>query len=371
MLYADIGSDPKEIVDRLERLERLVSELTLTVAKLKNPEAPPLFPSSTIELPIEIIGHVLEFLPQHRVYPFLSLSKGINYIARQRLLKRVYVMLPGTKPLLDDVNEELWRWLFLTQAQFHKLLRLDYWWSGEKVMIDSPTWEFKFKGKLMVHLLPILLGTVRKVLDYTASEFNNFLRACRPIPRFFPLLNLSSHQSLLTLVGTITYVPLPVKLKVTSLTIFHEVNDVAEVVDLASVKQLSVVKAFNNDKDNILNVADQLTSLRDLHLYQENMDFDLSKFPKSIRRFVCNHIHWVTMIEELFAPLLEYLEVTPEAYEENWPRVLKQRPSKFESPPQLDKSKFPKLKVLVCGDSVHTIDRILGEWVYTEYFNYE
>lgn len=60
---------------------------------------------------------MLDFLLQHHVYPFLSLSKGVIYIARYRLFRQVYVLEYHDSIL--HVIKDLLCWLVITRRQFY------------------------------------------------------------------------------------------------------------------------------------------------------------------------------------------------------------------------------------------------------------
>lgn len=361
-----------ELVDRLESILREVKLRISSSQQLQSPPQPKRSPRTPpLVWPLEIIGLILDYLPQHHVYPFLSLSKGVNYIATRRLFRRVYVS--QSKPIFHDANDDLLQWLFLTQKQFLQLLRIGYKWSGKIVILQSPPWPKSFLEKIRQHLNPVEVFVVQEIQYFYVDELNYFLQHT-PLPdtQYPPFDACSSHLARLTLIGTRTYKSMSVKLKVDSLSVLSQVKGLDACIDLNSVKQLSLIEAYDKTVDNVYRYAHEFTSLEDLHIYQmrNNEYVPVSRFPGTIKRLVMNNPKWIKECADVYGQLLEYLEMNEHPQTLEWPRVLKRSlGNRLFRIDDIDRVKFPRLKLFVNGDYVGLIDRVLGEWLYTNEIN--
>lgn len=337
-----------------------------------------------IELPLEIIAIVLDYLPQHRVYPFLSLSKGIDYIAKQRLFRKVYVVNNYSRPFLHDANDDLLHWLYLTNDQFFRLMRLGFKWPGETVFIQEHSWKTLVFEAIKKHLHPAEVTIVKKYKEDVVIPSTTQILEQSLLTSF----NTHPHLARLSLVRRRFIEPTPVKLKVDALSVFGIVGGISGCIDLSSVKQLSLVDAYSTDGGNIYSIANQMELLKDLYVAQSNLSSDMfSKFVPYVRRLALYDPAMVQirttylgvtenieLTEEMlkcvfdcakhFRMLLQYFEFGNGPQTQNWPRPLTKRANINYA--CLDKyfenGEFPKLKICVVESGVYIIDRILGEY---------
>ncbi|CAN3373832.1 hypothetical protein DIURU_004347 [Diutina rugosa] len=382
-----LGLTDGESIDRIEQLLYEWCLLNLQKRGLKQISAKP-----PVELPLEIIAIVLDYLPQHRVYPFLSLSKGIDYIAKRRLFRKVYVFIEYPGPFLHDANDDLLHWSYLTKFQFFKLMRLGFKWPGEIVFIQENSWKTLVFEAIKKHLQPAEVTIVKKykenvVIPSTIQVLEQSLRTS---------FTTHPHLAKLSLVGRRFMEPTPVKLKVDALSIFGIVGGIRGCIDLSSVKQLSLVDAYNTDEGNIYSIANQMESLKDLYVAQSNLSSDIfNKFLPYIRRLalydpalVQIRTNFYGLTENFglsekwlrstfdcakhFRMSLQYFELANGPQTQNWPRPL--RKSANVNYTHLDKyfenGEFPRLKVCVVESGVYIIDRILGEYNSAELSNH-
>ena len=292
------------------------------------------------DLPLEILARVLDFLPQHHVYPFLSLSKGVDHIAKLRLFRQVYVIDFG-KPFLHDYIEDLICWLVFSGSQFNTLLQSDFKWPGKLLLIGMLSVKTPCKD-VRKRFKPAKVVFFRRIQDFGEAPYDIQLSN----PKLFTTQSLSR----LTLVGGASYEFPPYKLRVDNLLVFGNFRKIAECIDLSSVKQLSLVNAVNNSDTNICRLAAQLTSLQDLFISQPSLHQSIMKhFPKTIKRLVLNDVtHAPLSCVEPFQLLLTYLEIGNGAHYENWPRPL-QKCFSMKKPQKVyfEKGHLPKLKMYV------------------------
>lgn len=358
--------DESEVLDRFESVLYEVCLLNLQKRKTKKTAAKP-----PIEWPLELIAIILDYLPQHQVYPFLSLSKGVDFIAKQRLFRQVYVF-QYFKPFLHDAVDELLHWLFLTSSQLLHLMRHKAKWPGKVVMFDGIPWEEKVFNAIKRHLEPAEI-IIPKALD----SFDNYIDIkATQLPTSF---DVAPHLARVTLVGSffiVTLASLVAKVKVDNLLIFGAVKGIGGCIELSSVKQLSVVNAFvSNDDGNIFNMASQLNNLQDLYIAMCNLDrVRLDQFPKTIKRLAIRKSSCQNYCDRLvahFGQLLEYLEFACKSHDHNWPRRLVTTNSKYNGYRLSGICDFPKLKLFVDGDRVYEIDRVLDVLYDTKQINYD
>ena len=292
----------------------------------------------------------------------MSLSKGVDYIARQRLLRQVYVLGPDEEPLLHDSIDDLKHWLYLTQSQFLHLMRLKIKWPGKITIIEEPRWNARLFSAIIIHLLP-------------AKVSPRFLSATRSAPRI-PLANYKSlmstpHLYQVNLVE-IDLDSTPIKVRVDSLVIVGNVRGIRGCIDISVVKQLSIQNAHHGDVDNVFHYASEFTTLRDLHIAQPDLQpYNLNRFPKTIKRLALTDLDENSFeLAIRFRELLEYLEFAGKSFSSsNWPRRYV-RHQRFQTEVgNISGVIFPKLKVFVDGDAVFVIDRILGEFYAANLIN--
>lgn len=314
---------------------------------------------TSLTLPVEIIARVLDFLPQHRVYPFLSLSKAIDRIAKRRLFRKVFVLEENSKPLLHDAIDELLHWLYLTEAQFLYLMEIEFEWPGKYVHIETCLWKDSLKGAIKKHLLPAEVVSYRCSIAYVTKASQ--------------LSTLSPHITRLLLEGPLTLEPMATKLVVDHLWIRKNVKGVHGCIDLSSVKQLTLGHALCDDDDNIYKLAAHLTNLEDLELREKNFEksyFD--RFPKIVKRvflpYCYDDRYEYEKVTEPFQLLLEYIELSqkcePLCYPQRHLSVAKSNTGLL-----IDYQKYPKLKLFVRRDAVFKVCRVLGEYYKCEQIN--
>lgn len=308
-----------------------------------------------MDFPLEILVMILDCLPQHRVYPFLSLSKGVNHIANQRLFRQVYVLTRGAKPLLHDAVDELLQWLYLTESQFLHLMRYQDKWHGRLVIFEWPQWSEPVFNAIKKHLL-LAEVVIPKPMNARNSH------------KFIISLPIVSRLASITLEGPIVLEPVSIKLKVDSLRILGDVKGIKDYIDLSSVRQISLIDAYAEEDGNIYQLAQQLVRLENLLIAENYRQERLQCFPTTVKKLVylCD---LQSNIEAFpFQMLLEYLELDKFCQRYYWPRRLLngiKDPSDWPIVPAL----FPRLKVFVVRGEVYKINRLLGEYFSTEKIN--
>lgn len=303
---------------------------------------------SFADLPLEILAIVLDYLPQHHVYRFLSLSKGVNYFARRRLLRQVYVLARG-RPVLHNHNKDLVQWLFVSCTQFKMLIEQKFEWPGKLVQFE----------RLTMRLIDIQERCAPAEI-VNCNEYRVF------IPRLPVLHTTVPWLAQLKLIGPHTYEPIPVKLRVDKLLVWGDARGIDDCIDLSSVKQLSLVDAYDNFEGNIYNLATQLSGLEDLFIRQSNLKSRmLQNFPKTIKRLVVNDVQGDPIYRVMrFWGLLEYLEIGTGACLDNWPRPIRLPNSLFTDTYEqwYPSGSFPRLKLLVRGGKVYAKKYPSGEY---------
>ena len=317
-------------------------------------------PRSTIDWPLEILAIVLDFLPQHRVYPFLSLSKGVNYIAEQRLLRQVYVLDRDRKPLLNDEVDELIHWLFLTRSQFldlmetkserpGKLVYLEYFTGEEPIGDDHETIKERIQPAEFVIL--------------ESKEHSVFMP--NEVKRMYTSTPLNSpYLARVTIAGRRELSPALTKIKVDSLQLVDDVQGIDGCIDLSSVKQLSLVHIQSYDMPQ--QVASQFTKLEDLFVASiKTIPLDVQYFPQTVKRLVIQGLdarfqNSLIKVGYRFKLLLEYLELCDGATSQNWPRPITLN-RHGNTPIPHDAFNFDKLKLYVCFGEVYHIEQHLDK----------
>lgn len=324
--------------------------------------------SHHMALPVEIIARILDFLPQHRVYPFLSLSKSVNHVAKERLFRQVYVC--HADPFLDDAVDELLYWLFLSRRQFIHLMRLQAKLPARKVFIDTvlqpPVLHEPLLEAIKRHLAPaevvvVVEGNIRGNYPY----FN--ITSVVPKPPW-----KDPYVSRLTLKGIVTF-PIANKVRVDSLLMIDGVVNIAGGVDLLSVKQLSIVKCYDHKPGNIYKIASRLVNLRELLIDDDKFfaaEDNNNPFPPTVKRLV---YHWPSdqythPFAEHFLELLEYLETSEAERHPFWPRMFRSVEGVADGHKD-ELYKFRKLKLFVKYGAVYAIDRVLGEYYSHQQIN--
>lgn len=322
-------------------------------------------PPEIIELPLEILARVLDFLPQHHVYPFLSLSKGVNHIARYRLFRQVYV-LEYHNPILHDVIEDLLCWLVLTRRQFHILLSSEFPWPGKLLIIETSWRHHEPVSAIRARFAPADVRFTKRILGADSIPYEDQIVVLPPTSTTAADVRLSR----LTLVGPSLCDPLAVTVKVDCLLVVGEVFAIERCIDIPSIKQLTLISAFSNLGDDIYGLASQLSSLKDLFVAESPLTPDmLSEFPTNIRRLVLSNTTRTAPVDccSRFRLLLEYLELGERVYFENWPRVIRRRSSASSAgllplSAWFRKEDFPRLLICVYDHEAYTFKRVRGEW---------
>ncbi|CAN3371974.1 hypothetical protein DIURU_002515 [Diutina rugosa] len=209
--------------------------------------------SPSVRLPLEIVATVLEFLPQHRVHPFLSLSKGVDYIAKQRLFHQVYVLGPDEEPLLHDSIDDLKHWSYLSQSQFLHLMRIKFKWPGEITIIESPRWNDQLLHAIINHLKPAKVSF--RITSPTSSAPQEFFVNYRSV--------MSTPHLYQVVLVEIELESTPTKVRVDSLVIVGNVKGIRGCFDISVVKHFSVRNAQHVGVDNVFHYAPEFSTLRD------------------------------------------------------------------------------------------------------------
>lgn len=379
----DLKLNLKVMLERVEALESVLSMRTLP-----NPSAP-----CTLLLPLEIIGLILDNLTQRDVYPFLSLSRGINYVARARLLRQVCVVAEGQVPNLHESNEDLKLWLMLTTHQFFMIVELIKSWPGVTVVLHQPQFSQALVNKIKDKVAPAEVivvdsisirpnGMLERLQTVKASNEDALRQLNSDVDTSIMLTPevATEHLSRLTLVGPSIEIPkLHSKLDVDCLEIFGEVNGIDQFLNLGAIRQLTVASACVKYNLTIYQLAPQFKSLRDLCLAGSFFGSQfIPAFPDTLRRLV---VHWITGFPtpwtissgaSHYKAELAYLEIClGTSFPTNtWPRPsLSVEPDpKVDTKEILEELKlvnFAQLATVVIQGRRFLPRRVLGEWYET------
>lgn len=379
----DLKINIKGILDRVEAIENTLSLRTSLISSTHK----------SLLLPLEIIGIILEYLTQQDVYPFLSLSKSVNYVARARLLRQVYVLPEGQVPNLHESNKDLKLWLMITTNQFIMIVETFLKWPGKVVVLDQPLFSKSLIAKIKEKVAPAQLLVVNKISMRPNSMFDH-LQTIKAINEEV-LKQLSSkantsftfsptvakeHLSRLTLVGpSFEFSKLHTKLDVDCLEIFGEVNGIDEFINLGSIRQLTVASACVKYNLTVYQLASQFTQLKDLCIAGSFFGSQfIPAFPKTLQRLV---VHWITGFPtpwtissgtSHYKAELTYLEI---CLGTNFPTNTWPRPSlRVGQDPKVDTDEileelklidFAQLAVVVIQGRRFLPRRVLGEWYET------
>ena len=304
--------------------------------------------NTTLNLPLEIMADIFNLLPQHRVYPFLSLSRSINNLVYHRLLRKVFVLKKGYSPLLVDDIEELFEWLYFSEAQFLHIQSTGRPWPALVTIIDVHKRHFRANDTMAQ-----FAGPDRTYFTYHEIKATTLLKfVVESVPTTLPYL------SRLTVTEGIEVEPLAKKIRVDNLLIEGEVVDIDQWVDLSSVKQLSLVCAYRPEPDNIYYAARQLTNLQDLFVADNGTHIPkFKKFPRTIKRLVLSWSRVTDFAAVRFAEHLEYLEIGLGAGHENWPRRFVAEAHVPVKCRYMYERTFPKLKFYVNHGLMFRVDR--------------
>ncbi|CAN3359141.1 hypothetical protein DICA3_D01728 [Diutina catenulata] len=129
-------------------------------------------------LPDEIIGEIIQSLPQYDVHPFLLVSRSINRIARIRLWRRIYVSSPNklSHGHHDNVDRKLWS--VVSPTRFLQLMESYALEGCERLVLCNTRFSSVFYHKLVTSLpdtditvLNLEKTGARKVGQMFTSEF--------------------------------------------------------------------------------------------------------------------------------------------------------------------------------------------------------
>ena len=345
-------------------------------------EGTPVNPDSSFDfidkLPSELIKEFFCLLPKNLALDVLGLEKftlpKINPTdatkpwyrrleIKRWLFSQVYVY-PGFGHDLNWYNDELQRWLLLPQSHYYLIEQQHSPWPFGVVLCPmSMQW-----GMFMLFSeIPHDDKPIHKFWLHP-EDGGNVCAISLP-------LRSNQHLSRLTL-GTYTFDgSVSTNHRVDSLQLNGRHPHLDKVIDLSSVKQLSVLTPRRYGFE-VFEYASKFTLLKDLFVGIPVTPENMEAFPKTVTRLVLvmDSLNYISLAETAAKfNLLTYCEVTEHVVFFNWPRTwrkLKYRvmpdSSLHEMLIRFKERHFEQLKTLVLYGYPLRIIRRSGIWVSTE-----
>lgn len=302
----------------------------------------------------DIIIEILKHLSKNTIMNFLlcvlSWDMGDNNwrIAddiRSFLFRLVYVLPPGKEYNPDLSTDSSDDWLVLTDTQYHNLVLHGFEWPMGLTLIEGTTrksWKRYHKAN------PNYMSVEITAIPRTSPNYYEGHSSQAGIPSNYTATNIlglkgprvfdhlkqfpNCHLERLVIEDYIEKPKYPMDIRVDSLQLNGRHPGIHKIVDLGSVKQLSIMTLGAYHDDGILKYRLQLTRLTDLSVLAgvgiRNYEFDMiCGLPKSVRHLVVvvDHVYEEFFHDALtiagFYPKLEHLELTCRVDSITWPRV--------------------------------------------------
>ncbi|MCH0629473.1 hypothetical protein JNB11_05825 [Kocuria palustris] len=283
------------------------------------------------KLPSELIEEIFRLLPKNVAWDVLHSSNltlpifnppGVNRLwyrslkIKRWLLRQVYVYAYDLEVRFNWFNDELKWWLVLSERKYELMLDQRVEWPYTVVLCPMP--RPRYNKKLLIDPK----GTIR------AGQYwlhpNNGVDICAiGLP-----LRSNQHLSRLTLATYTFNDSVSTSHRVDSLQLNGRHPHLDRVIDLSSVKQLTVLTSQNVDAE-VFNHAPKFTLLKDLFVGNVARLESFTVFSNTVSRLVvwgsyAYNYRNVAKTSLRFS-LLTYLEVTFYKDRFNWPRIWCQR----------------------------------------------
>ena len=339
-------------------------------------EETPVNPNSSFDfiekLPIELIKEFFCLLPKNLAWDVLNPTNltlprfnppGVAHPWYRRpeikrwLLSLVYVHY-GFELSLNWYNDELQQWLLLPRRQYEQIIQNHAEWPSRVVLCPmDPQGEASWylDDRIPVHKFWL--------------HPNNGGEVCAiRLP-----LRSNQHLSRLALYSYTFDGSVSTNHRVDSLQLNGLHPHLDRVIDLSSVKQLSVLARVNIE---VFEYASKFTLLKDLFVRGLVAPEDIEAFSKTVTRLVFLidsqiDLKFVEIVAKF--SLLTYFEVTTSVGSFNWPRIWCQLDMWRAARPFIsiilrafEKYQFEQLKTLVIFNYPFRIVRREGIWVATE-----
>ena len=324
-------------------------------------------PSELIEeffclLPKNLVWDVLnssnQFLPEFNP-PHISEPWYRRLEIERWLLSLVYVYR-DFEPSLNWYNDELQRWLLLSKSQYGEIIHQCVEWPYGVVL---------FLGSRFV----LLNHTRNRRRTIRADQYWLHPDKGGNVCAIGLPLRSNQHFSRLTLDSYTFDGSVSTNHRVDSLQLNGLHPHLDRVIDLSSVKQLSVLARVNIE---VFEYASKFTLLKDLFVRGLVAPEDIEAFSKTVTRLVFLidsqiDLKFVEIVAKF--SLLTYFEVTTSVGSFNWPRIWCQLDMWRAARPFIsiilrafEKYQFEQLKTLVIFNYPFRIVRREGIWVATE-----
>lgn len=327
-------------------------------------------------LPFDIVLEIFLYLPKNLALALLRpqldhphtgiVRRPVKGQIKRWLFSHIYVHDSMFHPVLNWHNEELLQWLVLSKAQLEHLNVSGFEWPSCQMLTTEGVFV-RWHGRVS------RISTTSLTRGWVTSNFSQIPWAINPnmIPSDTGL-NLAR----LALIGYSAILTTPeVRHRVDSLQLEGRHPGIADVIDLSSVKQLTVLTLMGDVFDH----ASEFTLLTDLFVLIDA--HNVTAFSATVQRLVLVTGRLdVSRAASLAANfnLLTYCELTRTVMSFNWPRILFDHEEirdhnvsanplyLYNSVTEFQQQGFDLLEVLVLHKSYLKVVRRDGEWVDTQ-----
>ncbi|CAN3371948.1 hypothetical protein DIURU_002540 [Diutina rugosa] len=327
-------------------------------------------------LPFDIVLKIFLYLPKNLVLTLLRpqpdhphtgiVRRPVNAQIKRWLFSHIYVHDSMFRPVLNWHNEELQQWLVLSKAQLEHLNFSGFEWPSCQMLTTEGVFV-RWHGRVS------RISTTSSTRGWVTTTFSQIPWAINPnmIPS-----DTGLHLTRLALIGYNVILTTPeVKHRVDSLQLEGRHPGIAHVIDLSSVKQLTVLTLTGEVFDH----AGEFTSLTDLFVLIDA--HNVTAFSATVRRLVLvtgrSDVNRAASLAANFK-LLTYCELTRTVMSFNWPRILFDHESVrdhlvsanplylYNSATEFQQQGFDMLDMLVLHKRYLKVVRRDGEWVDTQ-----
>lgn len=326
----------------------------------------------------------LEMALKHLNWDLGANNRAIDDDVKEYLFGKVYVLAPGKQFNFHLMNYELFNWLVLTNTQYHHLVLTGFDWPVGITLIEGkihPSWQ-QYHELTEGHRSAAIGAIHRESLYFyegcsiTGSSTSRNVIGIEG-PKIWSYLYRKSYLERLVLDDYTETPDHNYHIEVDSLQLNGRHPGIDKIVNLSSVKQLSLMTTTANRDDGIFKHVHQLTLVTDLCVlsgsgkhgtaYGSAEYEKICAIPGPVERLVVvtdqrNPYDYTTALNMAMSfPTLVYLEVTHRVNSLSWPRV---RTSEIERDKYEQEDvlvlKLPALKKIVwyenriCTDEEYT-----------------
>lgn len=335
------------------------------------------------DLPEEILFIVFHYLPKNLAFTLLYSPAEIESLAikikhrtipnytKTWLHSQVFVCDDPSDAVCNWQNEFLNQWLMIPQALFNRLRGFYFDSSGRDVFTEShyspwewsPPHEFESRWEAMFLYIPNCAYRCISTMSNRPLLADYFVQ----YPHISRLMLPDIGPALRNYRG---------RLRVDSLRLNGSHDNIDGIVNLGSVKQLSVL----TDCVGVYKHASKFTLLTDLYIRYHNGFNEFIALAESVTRLVLS-VPYSTMYYSEIAALaanfkrLTYCEVTSRVGFIIWPRIWRQPESNQNirctqthhiGALAFKQMNFDNLETLVLDDHPYKVVRVNGRWISSE-----